>query len=662
MGCGPHWVRVVVIGLLGGIMLGGWARADDTVAEEVAPGSIERSETDTPSEDGGQTVALEVSAGSLGDTAEDLGTPTLSELIALRLEESQALLEHAGTALAATESGSKSRERVQAEQATMLTRQRDELMKLDHALLETLAANPDPQSGPHGEVKELRGELFNVLRRIDYAVITLDSEASSVFDLENETKSALTPPTVFTTMVDTPWGGQTQAEKGERNEWENDGEISYGGGHATNAENDYVRLSLSETLSTPSGNEFGFYQDYNLDHSYVNSREFAIGAEQKFDGFWWDGDLKLTEEFGLYRDLDDPLNDRQDGLFKLRFDPEWSEGRWKADLDYKYNIKEYETFSERSNIQHSGKLRLQRKFSTDLTGDVTARYDNYNYSIGSTRGNRKYGVGTSWQYQATNDLKLNAAITQEHKSNNVRKTRDYDQLRYDAGARYSPDDDSTLEVKATLTEYEREFDPEENYQDSQWTANYRRNLSSKVDIDLRMVERAKDFSADPVDNLDTHGRSASVNYNPTENWNMRLALDTNEYEYMNIDRSYDTVSLNFATSHSWEEWRLGFDWRRDENSYVTDSNRDYVRDDMNIDLDYSLEDHRWRVYYGVGHTDQADPASVNDYTETRIGAGWDYSLDPDTDLSLSYDASRRDYDAQETQEDARFEARLSFKF
>ena len=106
------------------------------------------------------------------------------------------------------------------------------------------------------------------------AVITLDSEASSVFDLENETKSALDVPTVYTAMVETPWGSQTQAEKGERNTWENEGELSWGGGQATDAENDYTRLSLSETLETPSGNEYSFYQDYNLDHSFVNSREF----------------------------------------------------------------------------------------------------------------------------------------------------------------------------------------------------------------------------------------------------------------------------------------------------------------------------------------------------------------------------------------------------
>lgn len=536
---------------------------------------------------------------------------------------------------------------------------RSELLKLNNQLLNEQALNPSAAEG--GPTGAWRDEIIGVIDRVEKGMVILDQGAGSPYDIENQLRGELVPEgTTATRMVYTDWGTPTQEPPEPRYETEIDGEIGYRSGTSTYASNENWEFELNESLTTRSDKEYRLYQSYQIDKSYVNSNELTVGAEQRFRELLWEGDLRLTEEFSRYNDEDEPLNNRQDGLFKLRFDPEWNDGEWQANVDYKYNVKAYETFSERSYIYHSGKAKLKWEINDRLSTEGWARMDDYNYSLGSTRGNDRVSTGNSWEWQASDRVRLDASAEREVKNYNVRKERSYEKLNYESGVRWQPDDDSTIELKGEFVDYNTEFSPGDAYEETRADVRVSRDLSEELDVSARYSNRAKNFDIDPLDDLDTNSYDLGLNYNPNRRWNFRADWNLANYDYASVNRAYDATGMTAGVSYSEGDVRASADWRSSENNYDSDPNRDYSRDDYNVDLDYRLGDHRMRVYYGVGLLDQADPASKNDYTETRAGAEWQFAIDPDVDLRVSYDFSKRAYDAQDDIEDTSFNAKLTF--
>ncbi|MCH7472842.1 hypothetical protein IIA79_07825, partial [bacterium] len=329
--------------------------------------------------------------------------------------------------------------------------------------------------------------------------------------------------------------------------------------------------------------------------------------------------------------------------------------------NYKYNNKVYETFSVRSYILHSGRAKVERKFSETLQGEVFSRFDDYNYSIGSTRGNSRASIGSAWQWEPQDDWRFTTRVSSESKSYEVRKDRAYDRMTYEAGARWDPDEQSTVELKGRLTDYDRDFDPGRSYEDSRIELRYRREVNERLDVDVRVLERSKDYDIDPLDDLDQHGVDLGVNFNPSRDWNLYLDVDRDEYDYAYAARSFERVRTGLGGSYSHKDVRVGLDLYRSDQSYSIDPARDFTRDSADLGFDYWHKEHRLSVYLGVGHLDQVDPASVNDYTERRMGASWEFEIDPKTDLTVSFMSSERDYDARDTIEDTRFEAKILFE-
>ncbi|MDQ3024675.1 MAG: hypothetical protein M3R04_09900, partial [bacterium] len=126
---------------------------------------------------------------------------------------------------------------------------------------------------------------------------------------------------------------------------------------STNANNDLGQISLNEELDDIDGNSFTFYQRYDMERNFVDANVLAIGAKQFFKNWKANGDLRLHEEFKRYDDQHFDSNDRQEGLFDIRWDPEWDCERWRAELSYRYQIKEYEIFSPLSYKLHRGRAR-----------------------------------------------------------------------------------------------------------------------------------------------------------------------------------------------------------------------------------------------------------------------------------------------------------------
>jgi len=670
------------------------ALAEDSVAVEIIPTEPVAAETDATSTDAEESVATEVTpleklsfreTFSLpqAEAAEAEGIPTLQpvdpvaqlgQTVQTRCEEITRSVVIAEQALSLVSADPLAVEQVREYFTPQLEQARGELAGLDEQLLNELAAQSDPVDPAHVEVTGWRDELSQVIARVDECMVSLAAVEPEVY---NETKAGFSlglgtqEPTnqVFEETVSPRYqqGGILTSPTGcgpvkEKSEWEIEGEVGVGTGTATYADQEFQEFELSETLITPRGHEYEFFQAYEVDHSYVNSGELIVGAEQRFEELLWAGDLKLTEEFVLYRDRDDPLNDRQEGEFRLRFYPEWCDGRWQADLDYKYKVRAYETFSERSYILHQTRVQLEHEFSEQLTGDVEARLADYNYSIGSTRSNHRLGLSTDWEWEPSDSWRLTAGASQDEKTYDVRRSRSYERVRYQGSVRWTPDDASTVELKGELTDYDRVYAPSRSYEDTRFELRLKRDVTEQLELEGRVTERKKDYDIDPLDDLDQHGLSLGANFNPDQRWNFYARLDTTDYDYARDVRAFTQDRVGAGLRYSYGDVRATMDWRRTENSYQAATDRDYSRDDFDIDLGYGFDDHRVRVYYGIGQLQQAHPASVNEYTETRLGAEWRYEFDPQAELRLSYDLRERDYDVQDTIKDALLEARLLFEF
>ena len=451
------------------------------------------------------------------------------------------------------------------------------------------------------------------------------------------------------------------AARAPRAGWRIDGSVTLAPGYATYADADYVGFALRESLDLLSGDRYEFYQIYETEHSFVNAGLLTLGARQRLRDVAWRGDLRLKEEFRLYRDRDEGVYDRQEGLFELRFDPEWLCGCLEADIGYKYRIRVYETFSTRSYIYQGGRAELKYQLSPRVATRVLGRLDDYNYSQGSTLSSNRHAVGNEWQWEVVDGLQLSAGAARERKNYNLSKTRTYEKQGYEVGADWRIDADSSLRVKGKLVDYDRELRPESSYEDASLEVRYRRNLSDRLDAELRLRERQKDYDLGTASDLDQHSVDLRMNYNPTWDWNIYAGLGRTQYDYVNAARAFERRDAGVGVSYYMNRFSASADYFRREYVFDADADRDYARDDLNCYLDYRFGSQRWRVYYGIGMLGQTDPASVNEYSETRLGAAWDYELDPCVDLRLSYEYHVRDYDAYDDIEYGQLEARLEFE-
>lgn len=478
---------------------------------------------------------------------------------------------------------------------------------------------------------------------------------------ENQTHADLIEPgSLATPMEQTPWGGLTQATE-PRYELEVEGSVTTGSGNSTYSDSEYQEFELEQTLETRSGKEYTFYQEYGVEHSYTNSGELTLGAEQEFPDVLWNGDVELSEEFSQYKDRDDNANDYQQGRFEFEFDPNWQDGRWELDLEYDYRVKAYETFSTRSYKRSDGEISLRREFADSLEGEAYYKVSDYNYSFGSSRGNRRTSTGTEFEYEPNEDWEFKVAADLTEKQYEVTKDRGYEELAYEGSVEYRPDEVSRIEVEGEIADYDREFDPADSYEDSRVRFRYQRDITERLDIGVRAEQRRKRYDLAPGSDLDVDGWDASLNYNPTDDWNLYYDYDFTEYDYATITRIYERTGNRLGTRIGFGRLQLGAHWRESETAYFTEVGRDNTREDYDFDLDYEFDRSRLRVYYGVGSLSQADPASTNEYDETRYGAEWDFELDSRTELTLRYDFSERAYEQRDDVEDSRLEASLNFE-
>ncbi len=443
--------------------------------------------------------------------------------------------------------------------------------------------------------------------------------------------------------------------------WDIEGEIGVVSGSSTYANHNEHFFKLSETFTSRSDNEFEFYQEYGVDHYYYNSRELLLGAQQDFDSIWLNGGLRLTEEFRDYTDIAYSQNNRQSGLFKLRFDPRTKDGRWRGLFDYRYGVKTYETFSTRSYILHSARFRLDYPLSCTVSGEGRVRFDDYNYSVGSTRSFNRLGYGNTLTWEPNGAVRLSAAVDKDKKDYEITTDRSYERQVYRGALRWQPDCKTQIDLKGVVTDYDRELSPERSYQDNVAEVRLQRDLSTRWDLDARIVERQKDYDIDPLDDLDLHRRKVGLNYNADCNWNFGVSWDETQYDYAYLAREFERDVYVVDGTYSTGNMRFTGAWRTTQTDFTVDPLRDYTRNDYNLDADWRCGVHQWRAYLGIADLTQSDPASINGYDETRYGARWKYQLSCDVDFELEYYSSERVYETRDTLRNDQLFGKLSFE-
>jgi hypothetical protein len=442
--------------------------------------------------------------------------------------------------------------------------------------------------------------------------------------------------------------------------WRVAGEIGAGLGSSSNADNDRYLFRLTQELEDPqTENKYEFYQRYEIDRSYVDAHVLTLGAKQLLKDWHSGGDLRLREEFRRYDDRNFDSNDRQEGLFDLRWEPKWDCDCWNAELAYRYNIKEYETFSPLSYKLHRGRARVERKLSEDLEIGAHAEVVTYNYSFGSDRDNLRteVGVDAGWR---TCDTDWRASIEHEEKEFDLKKELGYSEDRADLSVNWRIDCSSRLSARMRGASHERPFEPDRSYDEWLADATYFRQLSCEWSARLRGMQRSKQFG-DPTDDLDQTLGEFELAYQPSKEWTWTGSVQRDEYAYANPLRAFTRDRWRLGAQYYYCDLSLGVDYERQVNSYDADPDRDWQRDNMALNVGYRHGCHDFRLYGQFAVLDQSDTASVNDYDETQLAASWSYKIDCTTDFILSYEDRERRYDVQPAVRDRLVEARLRFE-
>jgi hypothetical protein len=433
-------------------------------------------------------------------------------------------------------------------------------------------------------------------------------------------------------------------------------------GRATFGDNEWQGYRLEEKLHTPRGNEYTFWQSWLNDHSFINSHEWAVGAKQKLPDFWNDGELRASQEYRDYRDLDFAFEHRKQTDIKLNVDPSWDDDETRAWIEYRFRNVEYPDLQSESYALHDVRLDLQQVLDCETTASGGVRYANYNYGLGGTRSSRLWESNARLDYKPGESTSYYAQARHADKRFSSRPDRNYDEKSAGGGFRWNPDEVSTLSGDVARTEYIRPFNPGLSYSEWQAQGRYWRQVSQEVDMDLSYRWRNQEYGADPLAGLKYNGMSALFNYAPDCNWRFNGGLQHDDYAFTDALRASANTVYTLGSGYQNGERRYGLNWRRMAARYGGSPAFDYDKDD--VDFDYADGDGRWRwrSYIGFGHLEQVFAGNPNNYDERRLGFEWGYELDCHTDLTMRLDHNRRNYANQTPIEDTRLEADVALKW
>lgn len=434
------------------------------------------------------------------------------------------------------------------------------------------------------------------------------------------------------------------------------GRSSFGG------DNEWQFYRFSQTLHTPRGNEFEFWQEWENDHSFITGREWGLGAEQRIPDFWNDGSLRAVQEYRDYRDLNQNNQRRKQFDLRLRLDPRWEAERVRARFDYRLRTVDYPLLPSDSYVLHDARLDVEHEVNSELRASSGLHSKNYNYGPGSNRSNNllRSEARLDWKFDDSASAYLQGS--REDKNYNSRPDRNYDLNSSGFGLRWDPDSVSTVSADVERSYYDRPFAPDRSYDEWQAQGRYRRQLSCQLDLDLRYLYRDKRYAIDPLSDSTQRQGSALLNYMPDEHWNYQAGWQRSDYAFANPLRANLSDVYTLGAGYRLDESYVGFNWRRNESDFTGAPQFSNTRDDYDFEFQQQGCDWRWRSYLGFGRLAQQLPGNLNNFREQRLGMEWGYDFDCRTTLNLRYDYFERRYALQNAFEDSRIEAGLTYKF
>ena len=434
-------------------------------------------------------------------------------------------------------------------------------------------------------------------------------------------------------------------------------------GTSTFGDNEGQYYRFEQRLHTPRGNQFGFYETYNIEHTFLNTRDWGAGAEQRIPNFWNDGELRVNEDYEDYTDRDFADERRKQTDFRVRLSPTWMDGHVRGGLDYHLRNVEYPNFSTESYLMHDLRLNGAYDINQTVTASGDARYAHYNYALGSSNSNDLLHLGSRVDYKLDDNLTAYVQASQDDKRYNSRKDRNYREEDAGGGFNWQADCQSTLSGDVSHAAYDRPYNPDLSYDEWDATARYRRHFNCALDGDFRYSWRDTKYDIDPLNNLRYNEINSQFNYAPSEDWNLTGTWGRSDYQFADPLRAYVDNVYALGYGYHVADGTADFNWRRSVSDYPgapTFSNR---KDDYDFDFTQTGCDWHWRGYVGMGQLEQSFPGSLNVYNEQRLGFEWGYNFSCATSLTVNFDHSKRNYvNSGNHVEDNRLQANLEYKF
>ena len=441
------------------------------------------------------------------------------------------------------------------------------------------------------------------------------------------------------------------------------GEVSVLTGNGTFTDRDRQFLSVTEIYKNEKEQTFTFFQRYENNHSFIDSRRWTFGMTQEFPVFLG-GELSLRETFDDFKDVGNSANNRRQLNLDLGFQRAFNRERTFADLSYGYVSKNFKTLSTRSYIHNRASLELTHEFSSKVIGNAFWRMLDYHYALGDFLGYNATYLGGGLQIIPCESTTWDFAYQSLDKSYDVQKTSAYFEEFFKLGGRWQPNSDTLLEGDIRFLDHNRRRTPGQSYDEKRLRLRFSRAFSEEANGDFSFEWRDKDFDIPSPNDYRYLRWQAYLNFYPSSNFRWYYNFDFYDYDYASALRSFNRMYNRLGANFRFENGvTLTTEFALTDQNYSIETGRDYTIRDFLADLNIPIgRRNSIRFFLLLSRLNQSQALSVNDYSATDFGLEFNHRLSEHYRVKFIYTYDRRDYKRQADIKDTAFEARLSFTF